>query len=52
MLVIGNSIFVWKLDNREQLDILNGTGVVGGAFTPNSSNFTTFGKDVIRWKIK
>ncbi len=53
MLAIGTQgVFLWKLNNKEQYDIIKGDNIVGGIFLPNSHKFITMDRKVSVWEIK
>ena len=53
MLAIGShGAFLWKLDQKEQYDILKGSKPVGGMFLEDSSKLILMSRDISVWKIQ
>ncbi len=53
MLAIGShGAFLWKLDQKEQYDILKGSKPVGGMFLEDSSKIILMSRDISVWKIQ
>lgn len=46
-----HGVFLWKLSDAQQLDILKSPRIKGAFFLPNSSDFITIDKDLNIWKI-
>ena len=53
MLAIGShGAFLWKLDQKEQYDIIKGSKLVGGMFLEDSSKFILMSRDINVWKVQ
>jgi len=52
MLVTGDhGAFLWKIGQKEQLDIINGAKIIGGMFLNDPEKFILMSREVKTWKI-
>lgn len=51
IMVSGNSLYLWKINDTIQWDIFSGDGLKGGMFIPKTDQLITIGKTIDRWML-